>query len=65
MSTEIQTEPAYCVHCDKPACRHYYGGWCTPAPDRIPSMSGGGVYLPREVRTKYEAPAQRVAEVSQ
>lgn len=49
------TTTTHCCHCGKPASRHYYGGWCTPAPDRIPSMSGGGVYQAREVRTKYEA----------
>ena len=63
MSTTEMTTPTHCRHCDKPASRHYYGGWCIPAPARIPSMSGGGVYPAREVCTKYEGPAPR-GEVS-
>mgnify|MGYP000567736792 FL=1 len=55
MSTTATITTTNCRHCGKPASRHYYGGWCAPAPDRIPSLSGGGICPPREVRTKYEA----------
>lgn len=55
MTTMTQTEPTHCIHCDKPASRHYYGGWCTPAPDRIPSMSGSGIC------PAHEAPEQLTA----
>lgn len=59
MSTTATITTTNCRHCGKPASRHYYGGWCAPAPDRIPSLSGGGICPPREVRTKYEAPTPK------